>query len=153
MQALELKIPPPIVALLVILAMWGLAQFPPYWEIDPLVRYIISAVVTAIGVAFAVAGVVAFRLAKTTINPMQPGKATTLISTGIYRITRNPMYVGLLCVLLAWAVFLQSPWALLGPVVFFFWINYLQIIPEERALGKLFGEEYGRYQGRVRRWL
>lgn len=133
--------------------MWGLAQFPPYWEIDPLVRYIISAVVTAIGVTFAVAGFIAFGLAKTTINPMQPGKASALVSTGIYRITRNPMYVGLFCVLLAWAFFLQSLWALVGPVVFFLWINYLQIVPEERVLSKLFGEEYSKYQRRVRRWL
>src|SRR5438046_1991390 len=123
MQAVELKIPPPLVALFVGLAMWGLAQLPPYWEIDPVVRYIISAVVAAIGVAFAVAGFVAFGLAKTTINPMQPGKASSLVTTGIYRITRNPMYVGLLMVLLAWAFFLQSVWALVGPVVFFLWIN------------------------------
>ena len=153
MRFLELKVPPPLVALLVILGMWGLAQFPPYWEIDSLVRNVMSAAMAAIGAGFAVAGFVAFRRAKTTIDPLHPGKATSLVSTGVYRFTRNPMYVGLLCVLLAWGFFLQSVWALIGPVVFFVWINYLQIVPEERFLGKLFGEEYSKYRSRVRRWL
>lgn len=153
MSSLELKIPPPLVALLVGLAMWGLAQLPPHLSIDPLVRYIISTALAAIGVTFALAGFIAFGIAKTTINPMNPGKTTALVTTGIYHLTRNPMYVGLLLVLLTWAVFLQSLWALLGPLVFFLWINYLQIIPEQRILGKLFGEEYVQYQGRVRRWL
>src|SRR5262245_28340596 len=153
MSSLELKIPPPLVALLIGLGMWGLSYFPPLWDIDPLVRYIVSAFVAAIGVVFAVSGFIAFGLAKTTVNPLQPGKATTLVTTGVYRVTRNPMYVGLLLILLALAFLLRSPWSFLGPVSFFAWINYLQIIPEERILATLFGEEYKNYQSRVRRWL
>jgi len=63
------------------------------------------------------------------------------------------MYVGLLCVLVAWAVFLSSAWALLGPVAFVLYITRFQIEPEERALAKLFASEYTDYQAKVRRWL
>ena len=63
------------------------------------------------------------------------------------------MYVGLSCVLVAWAVFLSSAWALLGPVAFVLYIGRFQIGPEERALAKLFGSEYVDYQAKVRRWL
>lgn len=153
MSFLELKIPPPLVALLAGASMWGLSQFPPHWEINSLIRYVVSMLLAAIGVTFALAGFFSFRRVKTTIDPLHPDKSTTLVSTGVYGFTRNPMYVGLLCVLLALAFFLQSAWALLGPVAFFVWINNLQIVPEERVLGKLFGEEYERYRGRVRRWL
>lgn len=153
MSALELKIPPPLVALLTILAMWGLAQFPPYWELSSPYHIILSILIAILGVACAVAGFAVFRRAKTTINPTRPGKATTLVTTGIYRITRNPMYVGLLCILIAWACYLQSAWALLGSVVFVLWIHYFQILPEERILTRLFGQDYTNYLCRVRRWL
>src|SRR5262245_57331351 len=127
MQALELKIPPPLVALLVGLAMWGFAQIPPYWIIEPLGCYILFGATAAVGVIFALAGFIAFGMARTTINPLNPAKTTALVTAGIYGITRNPMYVGLLLVLLAWAIFLQSLSVWLGPVIFFLWINYLQI--------------------------
>lgn len=153
MRALELKVPPPLVALAMILSMWGLAQFPPYLEMQPIVRYLLAAAPAILGLIFAVSGFIAFRKAKTTINPMKPDKATALVSTGIYAITRNPMYVGLLFLLLAWNIYLTSLWAILGPVIFFLWINYLQIIPEERFLTRLFGDEFIRYQSKVRRWL
>jgi len=133
--------------------MWGLAQFPPHWEMDALVRNLISVIVAGIGVVFAVAGFLAFRRARTTIDPMHPDRTSALVITGVYGFTRNPMYVGLLFVLLGWTVFLGSTWALLGPLVFVVWINYLQIIPEERILKQLFGESYNQYQERVRRWL
>ena len=77
----------------------------------------------------------------------------TLVTTGIYRFTRNPMYVGLFFVLLAWAVFLSSAWALVGPVAFMQYINRFQIVPEERVLATMFGATYAEYKARVRRWL
>jgi protein-S-isoprenylcysteine O-methyltransferase Ste14 len=100
-----------------------------------------------------VAGVLAFRRARTTINPTQPQLTSSLVSSGIYTVTRNPMYVGLLLVLVAWAIVLSSAWALLGPVAYFFYIGRFQIAPEERALATLFGAEYAAYTSRVRRWL
>ena len=76
-----------------------------------------------------------------------------MVSTGIYRVTRNPMYLGLSLVLVAWAVFLSSAWALLGVAAFVLYMDRLQIAPEERALSKLFGSEYTAYRAKVRRWL
>ena len=63
------------------------------------------------------------------------------------------MYVGLLVLLFAWAVFLSSAWALLGPVVFVLYMNRFQIAPEERVLSGMFGTDYSAYKSRVRRWL
>ena len=152
MQYLELKIPPPVVAMSVAIAMWGVARATPSWDVPALVRWVAVAI-AAIGIAFSVSAVIAFRRAKTTINPTTPEAASSLVSWGVYRATRNPMYVGLLLVLVAWAVFLRSGWALLGPPVFVAYTHRFQITPEERALSALFGAEYSAYRARVRRWL
>ena len=105
------------------------------------------------GVSFDLLGLIAFLRMKTTINPLQPGKASALVTGGVYRITRNPMYVGMALLLTAWAVHLAALWPLLGPVFFVLYINRFQIAPEERVLKELFGEEYVAYTARVRRWL
>jgi protein-S-isoprenylcysteine O-methyltransferase Ste14 len=84
---------------------------------------------------------------------MKPASASSLVSSGVYRITRNPMYVGVLLVLVAWATFLAAPLALPGPLAFVLYIGRFQIAPEEAVLGKLFGAEYAEYKAKVRRWL
>ncbi|GEQ77703.1 hypothetical protein CTTA_4708 [Comamonas testosteroni] len=96
---------------------------------------------------------VAFRRAKTTVNPVKANMASSLVIRGVYRYTRNPMYVGLLITLLAWAMFLANLLTALWAVVFVLYITRFQIIPEERVLTSLFGAEYGAYKGRVRRWV
>ena len=152
MSSLELKVPPPLVALLVALAMWGLARAsPPSGELS--LRVAVALALAVIGVAFSVSGVLAFRRAKTTKNPMKPQAASSLVVTGVYRLTRNPMYLGLSLVLLAWAAFLWSAWELLGPAVFVAYISRFQIIPEEKVLDTLFGADYSAYKAKVRRWL
>jgi protein-S-isoprenylcysteine O-methyltransferase Ste14 len=118
MHALELKIPPPAVAVLVAGAMWATAMVLPPIEAPEFIRRTAAAIVALFGIGFSIAGVVSFRRARTTVNPMKPKTTTSLVCSGIYRVTRNPMYVGLLFVLVAWAVFLSSAWALLGPIVF-----------------------------------
>ncbi len=153
MQSLELKIPPPIVALLVAIAMWGIASITPVLQFLTFDRVPIAMAIAVVGLVLMVAGNISFRQAKTTINPMQPAAASSLVSSGIYRFTRNPMYLGMLIVLIAWAVFLWSPLALLGLPVFFLYIDRFQIVPEERALATLFGTAYATYQTQVRRWL
>tara|TARA_R110002074_G_scaffold31444_5_gene88305 strand:+ start:1010 stop:1285 length:276 start_codon:yes stop_codon:yes gene_type:complete len=90
---------------------------------------------------------------KTTINPTKPGRASFLIIFGVFKITRNPMYAGIMLALIAWAIFLSSPWALLGPLAFVLYISRFQIAPEESALDALFGPEYAAYKARVRRWI
>jgi protein-S-isoprenylcysteine O-methyltransferase Ste14 len=153
MHTLELKVPPPIVALVMAIAMWFLSQLPPSSEALPIARLLLAACVAAIGAAFSLAGVVAFRRAKTTVNPLKPESASSLVSGGVYKVTRNPMYVGMLLILLAWAAFLWSAWSLLGPLAFAAYISRFQIAPEESILAGLFGTEYAEYKARVRRWL
>lgn len=105
------------------------------------------------GVAIALSGVVSFRRVRTTVNPLKPEASTSLVSTGIYKVTRNPMYLGMLAVLLAWAAYLPSVLALLGPAAFALYITRFQIIPEERVLHSLFGAAFVEYTQKVRRWL
>ena len=105
------------------------------------------------GGAIALAGSLEFKRARTTVNPFKPESSTALVTSGIYRFTRNPMYVGLALLLLGWSAFLCSAWALFGPVIFVLYINRFQITPEERVLSAKFGAAYAEYTTRVRRWL
>ena len=152
MKALELKVPPPAVGLLIAAAMWALSDLLPATLAVPNPNFA-AAVIAVVGISFDVFGIVSFRLAKTTINPLRPSKTSSLVSSGIYRITRNPMYVGVLFLLIAWAIFLSSPWTLLGPLAFVLYMNRFQIGPEEKVLEGLFGDAYLVYKKRVRRWL
>src|SRR5262245_25727524 len=116
MRALELKIPPPVVALLIGVAMWFLGRSGPSLEVPLFARSAAFIVIALAGGAFAIAGNLAFKRAKTTINPFKPDSTTSLVTSGIYGVTRNPMYVGLTLALLGWAAFLCTAWALVGPV-------------------------------------
>lgn len=98
-------------------------------------------------------GVISFRRTGTTVNPMEPERATTLVANGIYRHSRNPMYLGFALLLLAWGFFLSSAAALLVVPLFVVYMNRFQIMPEERALESLFGQKYVQYKQSVRRWL
>jgi protein-S-isoprenylcysteine O-methyltransferase Ste14 len=97
-------------------------------------------------------GVLTFRRAKTTVNPTTPAAASALVRTGVFRFTRNPMYLGLLLCLVAWAIFLSSVLALLSAPLFVVYMNRFQIAPEERALAALFGDSFAAYKRDVRRW-
>lgn len=153
MHALEKKIPPPLVALLVAGLMWGAAAWPPAGLLPSGVRLPLAMALAVMGVAFDILGLLAFRQSRTTINPLRPERTSALVTGGIYRITRNPMYVGLALLLTAWAVHLSALWPLLGPVVFAVYINRFQIAPEERILEAKFGDQFRAYAARVRRWL
>jgi protein-S-isoprenylcysteine O-methyltransferase Ste14 len=152
-MTLELKIPPLLLAPLVAVAMWGLASFEPHFAIPDLARWMSAPVIALAGVSFAVLGALEFRRSSTTVDPTRPGRASSVVTSGVYRVTRNPMYLGMAMILVAWAVFLAAPWAFLGPVFWVLYMNRFQIKPEERILAELFGEEYARYLATVRRWL
>jgi protein-S-isoprenylcysteine O-methyltransferase Ste14 len=153
MKALESKVPPPIVAFLAAAMMWGIAKAAPAIEISAGLRFALVAILATIGGIFAFSGFYAFGRAKTTISPINIEEASSLVTTGIYRYTRNPMYLGLLMLLLAFTAYLAVPWALLGPLAFALFITRFQIIPEERVLAAKFGDVYRAYQAQVRRWL
>jgi protein-S-isoprenylcysteine O-methyltransferase Ste14 len=105
------------------------------------------------GILIAALGVMSFRRARTTVNPMKPESSTALVVRGIYRVTRNPMYLGFLFVLGGFALFLRHPVAFLALPLFVLYMNRFQIEPEEAALRSRFGAEFTDYQSRVRRWL
>jgi protein-S-isoprenylcysteine O-methyltransferase Ste14 len=133
--------------------MWAVAKLPPTLEVPKSVRALTAVVLVALGVAVSMGGILSFRRARTTVNPLKPETTSALVESGIYAFTRNPMYLGMLLALLGWAVYLSSSWALLGPMLFVLYITRFQIIPEERALHGLFGAPFSTYKQRVRRWL
>jgi protein-S-isoprenylcysteine O-methyltransferase Ste14 len=106
-----------------------------------------------IGISMLAVSVTAFLRARTTVDPISPDKATKLVTDGLYRFSRNPMYLAMLTMLLGVAGTIGNVASFFGPVVFMAFITLLQIRPEERALWDVFGEEYSAYQSRVRRWL
>ena len=151
MKSLENKIPPAVVWLVCALIMKSIAYVLPFVALPHLP--IVALVMTLIGIGAGIAGILSFYKARTTINPLEPSQATHFVSEGIYKLSRNPMYVGLVCCLVSWAIWLSYllPW--LGVLLFIAYITHFQIIPEERVLRQKFGDEYQNYCLKVRRWL
>ena len=153
MNFLENRIPPPLVGLLIAILMWLTARWLPDTSLPRSVAYAAAAVTLLVGLSFSVRAMRSFRRARTTVNPVRIENASSLVTTGVYNISRNPMYVGVTLALCAWAFFLDSPWTLIGPAVFVAYTTRFQIIPEERMLAAKFGDSYRDYCRRVRRWL
>jgi len=153
MSWLELKVPPPAVALLFGFVMWLGSSLVAPVEVSFGLRVGVAVVLACVGLAVGLAGIVSFRRANTTINPTKPMATSSLVTSGAFRFTRNPMYLSLLLYLLAWTVYLSNVFALVFVPLFVLYITQFQIKPEERALSSLFGSEYAAYKGRVRRWL
>lgn len=153
MKSLELRIPPPLVALLCILLMWYVQGFYPLSWLTSLWVLPLAVVLALTGIAIAALGAAAFRRAHTTISPLHPEKTSHLVTGGIYQHTRNPMYLGMALVLLAVALYLADVSAFLGVALFVRYIGRYQIEPEERMLLQTFGDEFAAYQDRVGRWL
>ena len=151
-RSLQLKVPPVALVLLAGLVMWalpplaGTAFFQPYqpW---------LSGALFLLGAAVCLAGVLAFRIARTTVDPMHPSAASSLVQGGIYRLTRNPMYLGFLLMLVGWALHVATLSALIVLPAFAMYMTVFQIQPEERALRARFGPTFDAYMARVRRWI
>ena len=150
---LDNKVPPPAVALLIAATMWHLSSYEPALSLSAEMSEILILFLVIVGVSFDVCGLLAFRQLKTTINPMSPNKTSALVTGGIYRLSRNPMYVGLFLFLMAWAIQLSMLWPFIGPILFVIYITRFQITPEERVMESKFGDEYLIYKNKVRRWL
>jgi len=151
MNWLERKIPPLLLLFGCAALMWQLAQWlpTPGWTAgNPW-----SGLLVLAGALVSVSGVLTFRLARTTANPIQLDRSSSLVQHGIYRLSRNPMYLGFVFALTGFAWWLGSLSACVGILVLVVWLNRFQITPEERALQQIFGEPYLQYCQRVRRWL
>lgn len=152
MQSLELKVPPLAVILIALALVYVLAKLP-------LPQYhfawtdAVSGLFLLTGAISAFLGLWQFRQARTTSNPLNPSKASNLVTSGIYRFTRNPMYLGMLFVLIGGIIEFG---ALLGFVIiplFVWYMTRFQIMPEEQIIEGLFGQDYRDYKQQVRRWI
>jgi protein-S-isoprenylcysteine O-methyltransferase Ste14 len=150
---LELKIPPLALVVLAAALMWlGAASFPAAGFRFP-AQSSVAWGLGAAGTCVCALGVIEFKRARTTVNPTKPGSASSLVRTGIYRRSRNPMYLGFLVLLIGWAVAMGNVLALVIPPAFVAYMNRFQIRPEERALTALFGDAFRDYCRDVRRWF
>lgn len=153
MHWLETRVPPLAAVAIAAGLMWMTAKAAPGWALDLPFHTIAAVTLSGIGIALAIAGVAAFRSAETTVDPRDPRKSKALVNNGIFRLTRNPMYVGMALALLGLAAYLAHPLSALIVVLFVFYIDRFQIVPEERALAQQFGAAFDAYKAQVRRWL
>ena len=153
MNALELKIPPAAQFLAVAAGMWLITKYVPSLDFALPARRLLVAAFFCLGGIVAVPAIAAFRTSGTTVDPRYPEKSSRLVVSGIYRFSRNPMYLGLLCLLIAWAFYLSNLVAFAGVPLFVLAMNRLQIQPEEAAMEAKFGDEYTSFQASVRRWF
>jgi protein-S-isoprenylcysteine O-methyltransferase Ste14 len=153
LSALELKMSPVMMTTLLAVLMWFLARIVPGYSMAPGLRLAALLVFLCAGAAIGIAGVRAFHRARTTVNPWRPHATSALVTTGIYRRTRNPMYLALLLALAGWGLFLANLYSLLLGFMFVPYMNRFQIRPEERALEQAYGEAFVEYCRQVRRWF
>ena len=150
MKRISLKIPPVIVFAGSALIMGVISnQISMEISVNRWVVYSLG----LIGVILGILGVVQFSINKTTVNPHKPENSSSVVKNGIYKYTRNPMYLGLLIVLIAFTLYLGNGFSFLMIPVFIWYMNTYQIKPEEEMLINLFGDEYIEYQQKVRRWI
>lgn len=152
---LELKIPPPVVLAVFGIAMYVVAMLVPQASIrlHPLMRAPLVVALGVAGISIALLAAWSFKRHRTTLNPFKPHESTSIVQTGPFRFSRNPMYLGMALVLAGWAVAISNALAFLLWPFFLFYMNAFQIKPEEAALRQRFGSAFEGYMQRVRRWL
>ena len=150
---LKLKIPPPVYALLCVAIMWLLSRYVPVAIIFDKSFSWFGIALIMIALCMDFWSLALFFKKRTTPNPLKPEFTTGLVTTGLYRFSRNPMYLGLLLMLIGFAIFLRAATPFLVLPVFYLLINEMQIKPEENILGEKFGQEFLEYKNKVRRWL
>ena len=150
---MELKFPPVVLGLACVLFMWVASVLAPWADFRLPATDWVAGALYGLGLAIISIGVHTFRRAQTTIDPRTPEKTSQLVTHGIYNRTRNPMYLGFTIMLLGVAVHLGNYLAFAVLPLFSFLLTRLQIIPEERNMRAIFGDQYEAYVARVRRWM
>jgi protein-S-isoprenylcysteine O-methyltransferase Ste14 len=155
MNKLKTKIPPPIIAFCFGLIMWAMSLYLHLYLylLEHLSLFWIALTCIAIGLYLNIVSFINFVKHKTTVNPISPKKASKLVINGFYLFTRNPMYLGMVFILLGCAFLFGNIGCFLILPFFISTMNYLQIEPEEKVLEKNFGKSYLDYKMTVRRWL
>ncbi|MGR5063040.1 methyltransferase family protein [Photobacterium sp. DNB22_13_2] len=149
---MELRLPPPLILLITLGCMYGLARYSPFYAFSFAGQSHIVLLFCLLGTVMGLSAVWSFAKARTTVDPRFPNKTSKLVTSGIFRYSRNPMYLGLLCFICAAFVYLSALSPLLMVGVFIFYMNHFQIAPEEAVLQAMFGEQFELYCQRVRRW-
>jgi protein-S-isoprenylcysteine O-methyltransferase Ste14 len=150
---MKLLIPPPIQALLSAIMMWLISRYFMHANFSLNGINIFALIFLIIAAIIIILSMYKFKKIKTTISPLKPNKTSSLVNSGIYAYTRNPMYLGLLLMLFSTALFLKNLISFLIIPLFILFITKNQILPEEEALENIFGEEYKNYKKKVRRWI
>ena len=150
---MRLKTPPAVQLFISALLMWIISMYADNFRFIFKFNNELALFCLIIGGTIIVFGIAAFRKAETTVTPLHPDKASSLVTMGIYQYIRNPMYFGLLLILFSIGFYLQNLASMFVLPIYVWFISKYQIIPEEEALHKLFGQDYINYQDRVRRWI
>ncbi|MGL1903617.1 MAG: isoprenylcysteine carboxylmethyltransferase family protein [Fibrobacterales bacterium] len=153
MRTLSLLIPPPLVMTLFGALQWGVTPTPFLFPSSSSLFWVCIGLLLFLSAVFGLGGVIQFIRAKTTVNPLKPETTSSLVTSGLYALTRNPMYVSFLFLLCTLGMFLYSLLAIIPIVGFILYLNRFQIIPEESYLKKLYGETFSDYCKTTPRWL
>ena len=146
-----LKIPPPLLVLILVISNYFSSK-----KIDLIIlqtQNLISFIILLIGILILITPIFKFIKSKTTIDPIKFKKVNRLITSGIYKYSRNPMYLGLLMIVMSTSIFYLNIFSITTPMLFYFWINRFQIKREEIFLTQKFGKEYLSYKNKTRRWI
>ena len=150
---MKLKVPPVFIFLLFALLMYLLAKWLPVGYFDFFGRVYVMMALLVVAAIVGVIALIQFFRAKTSVDPANPSKVSSLVTDGLYKYSRNPMYLALLLLLVAWGLWLGNAFNTLLAALFVGYMNRFQVLPEEEALLKAFGKEYQQYLTNVRRWF
>ena len=148
---METKIPPPIVTLVFGLSIYfsrGIFQL-----VEVKYSFYFGILLLILGFIILISAVRLFRKDETTVNPLSPEQATKLVTDGIFKYSRNPMYLGMALVLGSIAIFFNLIGGIILVALFCAYITKFQILPEERAMRDLFSDDFDKYTKVTRRWI
>lgn len=151
---MKTKIPPPVVALIAMLLTFLSRDYLDIFYLHPHLQRTLFLLFLVIGVSVIFLATRQFKISKTTVNPLKPETASSLVTSGIFSRTRNPMYLGLTSLLISFSIYFSSVFGIIIYLpLFISYITIFQIIPEEDAMNKLFSNDYKSYCLKVRRWI
>ena len=153
MNALALKVPPVAQVIITAAAMYGVSKMVPALTFSLNGSTALAVGLGVMGLSLGIMGVTQFRIAQTTPNPQALEKVSSLVTSGVYQYSRNPMYVGLVLILLGWAFYFSHLLAFVLLPIFILYMTRFQIQPEERMMAQKFGKTYQDYLNKVRRWI
>ena len=153
MNALALKVPPVAQVIITAAAMYGVSKMVPALTFSLNGSTALAVALGLMGLSLGIMGVTQFRIAQTTPNPQALEKVSSLVTSGVYQYSRNPMYVGLVLILLGWAFYLSHFLAFVLLPIFILYMTRFQIQPEEQMMAQKFGKTYQDYLNKVRRWI